>query len=504
MASPSVDVYVKLPSGRTSTLLMWPSDLVNSICDKIGKEEGVDSQRVRLKYQGKVLSRTSSIGYLGIRAETILKGEIIIPKAIVVKIKLPDGRCEDVTTQNISTVSDLNDKLGLLCSDTGRKVLKLGERELSKGGQSLYELGISDGCELRLDVYETSVGEDLCAESEKDCSDENVDEREKQKLLSSFGDASGRNVEVVFSFDTTGSMSSCLAQVRTKLKECCIRLIRDIQNIRIGLIAHGDYCDYSGNNVFRYVDLTSDTDALVDFAQTAPPTTGGDAPECYEWVLRKAQTMDWSEHSAKALVVIGDCEPHPPQYTDQNVNWHTELDVLKGMGVKVYGVQALNNRAATPFYEELADRTEGCYLRLRHFHAITDMFLAVCYREADAEQLEEFVEEMRQEGRMTEDTAAMMTKLEEQTSATPKRRQTRYVKEPWWDPNICTTKQPDYIYHANEDRWEPYTQMNAGQEDYDSTPPISTHIGTMSTYIDTYRPVVKKRNCFRRRMCCWL
>lgn len=57
--------------------------------------------------------------------------------------------------------------------------------------------------------------------------------------------------------------------------------------------------------------------------------------QCYEWVLRKAQMLDWSEDSAKALVVIGDCEPHPPSYTDQNIFWKDEVDVLKGMGVKV-------------------------------------------------------------------------------------------------------------------------------------------------------------------------
>lgn len=57
--------------------------------------------------------------------------------------------------------------------------------------------------------------------------------------------------------------------------------------------------------------------------------------QCYEWALRKAQQLDWSEHSAKAFVVIGDCEPHPPSYTDQRINWRDELDVLKGMGVKV-------------------------------------------------------------------------------------------------------------------------------------------------------------------------
>ena len=57
--------------------------------------------------------------------------------------------------------------------------------------------------------------------------------------------------------------------------------------------------------------------------------------QCYEWALRKAQSLDWSENSAKALIMIGDCEPHPPSYTDQNINWWDELDVLKGMDVKV-------------------------------------------------------------------------------------------------------------------------------------------------------------------------
>ena len=45
--------------------------------------------------------------------------------------------------------------------------------------------------------------------------------------------------------------------------------------------------------------------------------------------------MDWSEDSAKALVVIGDAEPHPPSMTDQNIYWHTELDILAGLGIKV-------------------------------------------------------------------------------------------------------------------------------------------------------------------------
>lgn len=51
--------------------------------------------------------------------------------------------------------------------------------------------------------------------------------------------------------------------------------------------------------------------------------------------MQKAQKLDWTEDSAKALVVIGDCEPHPPSYTDQKINWHDELNTLKAMEVKV-------------------------------------------------------------------------------------------------------------------------------------------------------------------------
>lgn len=48
--------------------------------------------------------------------------------------------------------------------------------------------------------------------------------------------------------------------------------------MRIGIMAVGDYCDYT-TYVVRYMDLTTDVEALVDFAKNVPATGGGDAPE---------------------------------------------------------------------------------------------------------------------------------------------------------------------------------------------------------------------------------
>lgn len=56
------------------------------------------------------------------------------------------------------------------------------------------------------------------------------------------------------------------------------RLLRDIPNIRIGVLAHGDYCDYR-NYVVREQELTSRVEALTKFVEDVPSTGGGDMPE---------------------------------------------------------------------------------------------------------------------------------------------------------------------------------------------------------------------------------
>lgn len=59
-------------------------------------------------------------------------------------------------------------------------------------------------------------------------------------MLSSFVHSADKTgIDVAFSFDTTGSMYPCLEEVRTKLQEITTRLLKDIPNIRIALIAHG-------------------------------------------------------------------------------------------------------------------------------------------------------------------------------------------------------------------------------------------------------------------------
>ena len=73
----------------------------------------------------------------------------------------------------------------------------------------------------------------------------------------------GGPMEVMFSFDTTGSMSGCIAEVKTKVEEIT-RLFADIPGLRV--MAHGDYCDASAY-VTKFVDFTNDQKKLTDFVK---------------------------------------------------------------------------------------------------------------------------------------------------------------------------------------------------------------------------------------------
>lgn len=207
-------------------------------------------------------------------------------------------------------------------------------------------------------------------------------------------------IEIVFSFDTTGSMYPCLTQVRRNIKDTVARLAKEIPSIRIGIIAHGDYCDKGSTYVTKHLPLTSDVNAICKFAEKVGPTGGGDAPECYELVLHEARSQPWSEGTARALVLIGDDVPHTVAHNPGRIDWRKEALELTKEGVAIYAVQALNRKHASNFYQELARISGGFHVPLDQFSYVTDMVLAVCYRQSGEEQVQRYEQEVKTKGRM--------------------------------------------------------------------------------------------------------
>jgi hypothetical protein len=232
-------------------------------------------------------------------------------------------------------------------------------------------------------------------------------------------------IEVAISFDTTGSMYPCLTQVRRRAAEMVRQLGKEIPGIRIAVIAHGDYCDQNSSYVTKGMDFTDDLDAVVRFIEKVGSTGGGDSDECYELVLHEAQKLSWTFGYNKALVMIGDCNPHEPGYTlggyygsrethpmlPLKLNWRDEAAKLGDMGVQIYAVQALNYRGATTFYKTIAAASKGYHLTLDQFAYATEMLLAICYRQYGEEHLENFEKKLASEGKLNRNMHGMFRSL---------------------------------------------------------------------------------------------
>lgn len=193
---------------------------------------------------------------------------------------------------------------------------------------------------------------------------------------------------------------SCLRKVREKIAESCKRLQEENPDIRIGVIAHGDYCD--GPNFLQKVDLTDDISTVIKFVKTVNGTGGGDAPEAYEASMKAAKEMDWRDGASRAFVLIGDEIPHEPSYpaNTENLNWRKELKELIEKRVTIYSVQAFERGTAQKaFYAKCANDSGGYHLKLEQFDHATNMLLAICFNEqGGADAAAQFEKEIQKSG----------------------------------------------------------------------------------------------------------
>lgn len=188
---------------------------------------------------------------------------------------------------------------------------------------------------------------------------------------------------VVFSFDTTGSMNPCIKQVRQKLRDLVEMMTADIPDLKIGLIAHGDYCD--GDNCIAVLDLTNDLEKIMNFITNTPNTSGGDAPECYEYALQTAKNMSWPKEGG-SVVLIGDDEPH--EQNPNNIDWRKEVAELLEKNVKVFPMQCLHSPHRTgpnKFWEEVSGLSGTPLLMLESFSDSANVLEAVAYASAGDE-----------------------------------------------------------------------------------------------------------------------
>ena len=213
-------------------------------------------------------------------------------------------------------------------------------------------------------------------------------------------------MDLLVSFDTTGSMYPVLSQVRREVEQFIKDMFAEFADLRLGIIAHGDYCDKDNPYTIRFMDFTRDEDRLCKFVKETAQTYGGDADECCELVLNVAHTQaSWRSDADRIMIMIGDASPHSPSYRDNkdNLDWKAEADRLAMNGIKVFAVHALAGwrSSSRGFYKTVAEKTLGIYLTLDQFNEIVDLIKATVCQQSGEERLNEFVTIIRDNGRMT-------------------------------------------------------------------------------------------------------
>lgn len=253
-----------------------------------------------------------------------------------------------------------------------------------------------------------------------------LDALRKTRMMRSTGE-DRRMTEIVFSFDTTGSMGQALKETQKNIVEITNRLFDTVTDLRVGVIAHTDYCD-PASSVLQVKPLGDDRKSIVEWVNTVQFGTGGDFPENYEEVLEYCNDqMNWTAGSHRVLVIIGDSIPHEPAETlsqmrlygrpnPRAIDWREQLDKCWENGIKVYGVQAnislfRSQSQTTYFFKACAAYTCGVRVELSNFPVVSDMLLMVCFRESDRVAFDNFRDEVTQEGRMDAEREILFTEL---------------------------------------------------------------------------------------------
>lgn len=236
-------------------------------------------------------------------------------------------------------------------------------------------------------------------------------------------------MDILFSYDTTGSMSSVIQEVRHQLQATAIELFRSIPELRIGAIAHGDYCDCHSTYVFKTLDFTDNLNDILHFFANAGNTNGGDHAECYELILEVAKSMLYGKDGV--FVMIGDAVPHSQEESARQilkynvatayVNGVDWRESAYGFSVPIYTIQCLHTlHSRNSFWAELASITNGYHLRLDQFSDIVQTMAAIAYRQVGQERVQEYADGLIELGRFNRGMASIIdTLLEEPAKFSP-------------------------------------------------------------------------------------
>lgn len=193
-----------------------------------------------------------------------------------------------------------------------------------------------------------------------------VKEEKEEKALQKIAPKALGILDMVIAFDTTGSMASYIEAVRHEVAELVPRLFKENENLRLGIVAFGDYCDMNNahdfGKAYQCLMPTDNENDIIRFIKESQNTSGGDGDEFYELVIKKiVEETPWREDATKAILLISDADPHPLGYSYKDyvvgnqIDWREEAKKAAEQKIKIDTVTITD----APWYKELSKMTNG-------------------------------------------------------------------------------------------------------------------------------------------------
>lgn len=138
-------------------------------------------------------------------------------------------------------------------------------------------------------------------------------------------------LDMVIAFDTTGSMAAFIGAVRQEVADLIPKLFKDNPDLRLGIVAFGDYCDMVNaqefGDAYQCIMPTDNENELIRFIKESRDTNGGDGDEFYELVIKKiVEETPWREGSSRSILLIADSWPHRLGYSYENIIKDNQID----------------------------------------------------------------------------------------------------------------------------------------------------------------------------------
>lgn len=179
-------------------------------------------------------------------------------------------------------------------------------------------------------------------------------------------------LDMVIAFDTTGSMAAYIDAVRQEVADLIPTLFADNPDLRLGIVAFGDYCDMKNaqefGKAYQCLMPTDNENEIIRFIRESENTSGGDGDEFYELVLKKiVEDTPWREDSTRSILLISDAAPHPLGYTYKNhvvnnkIDWREVARHAAEEMIKIDTVTITN----AAWYKELSAMTNGVSVPFR-------------------------------------------------------------------------------------------------------------------------------------------